>query len=72
MASVAVPAEHRTSGIAVLTTATALSALVASIAFPVAVEWWGNSTAIKGFAAALTVAIVVGAFLLKVGRRRYG
>jgi len=72
MASTAVAEEHRTSGLAVLTAATAISFFVSSILFPQFVDWWGTNTALRAFAGGLAVIIVIGAIALRVRGRRYG
>jgi MFS family permease len=72
MASVASPEGLRTSGLAVLTTATAISALCSGIMWGLFAEWWGVVTTAKAFAVVLAVSIVVSAFVLQVRRRRYG
>ena len=72
MTSVAVPEARRTSGIAVLTTAAALSGFAASLAFGAMWSWWGSTTTVKVFAIALAISIVVGAATLRVRTRMYG
>ncbi len=72
MTSAAVPAEHRTSGLAVLTTATSVSFFVSSILFPQLVDWWGTTAALRAFAVALAAVIMLGAAVLRVRTRRYG
>jgi MFS family permease len=53
----------RTSGLAALTTVTALSRLVASVAFGAAWTFFSGELAVAVFAAALTVALGIAAFL---------
>jgi len=72
MASVASPDALRTSGLAVLTTVTALSALVSGIAWGLFAEWWGLVTTAKVFAVFLGISIVFAAVVLQVRRKRYG
>ena len=72
MASTAIPADLRTSGIAVLTTAASISAIVTGIGWGLLAEWYGLMTTVKVFVVVLGVMVVVGAFLLRVRSRRYG
>jgi hypothetical protein len=72
MASVAVPGELRSSGIAILTTAAALSGFLASLSFGAMWSWWGPSTTIAVFFACLIAMIGISARLLRVNTRSYG
>lgn len=72
MASVATPDGLRTSGLAVLTTAIAISGLVSGIAWGFFAEWWGLVTAVRVFAVLLGAGCLVSAILLRVRARRYG
>ena len=72
MASTAIPREQLSSGIAVLTTAAALSALITSVVFAKLWEWWGSATTIDVFALALCFMTVAAAGLLRVRTRRFG
>jgi MFS family permease len=72
MASTAIPRELRTSGIAVLTTAAALSGIVASVVWGEFADLWGLTTTVKVFAVVLALTSVGSAFLLRVRSRRYG
>ncbi len=72
MASTAIPADLRTSGIAVLTTAASISAIVTGIGWGLMAEWYGLMTTVKVFVVVLGVMVVVGAFMLRVRSRRYG
>ncbi len=72
MASTAIPREQRTSGIAVLTSAAAISAFVSSLGFGAMWSWWGPTTTVKAFAIALAVMIVAAARWLQIRTRRYG
>jgi MFS family permease len=72
MASTAIPRELRTSGIAVLTTAAALSGFVASLGWGYFADTWGLVTTVKVFAVTLGVMVFVGATFLRVRARRYG
>ena len=72
MASTAIPRGQRTSGLAVLTSAAAISAFVSSLGFGAMWSWWGPTTTVKAFAIALAVMIVVAARWLQIRTRRYG
>src|SRR4051794_18016165 len=72
MASVVIPAQRRTSGIAVLTTTAALSGLGASLAFGAFWGWWGATATVRAFLVALAATIVVSASLLRVRSRQFG
>ena len=72
MASTVIPRELRTSGIAVLTTAAALSGIAASTAWGEFANWWGLETTVKVFAVLLGGMTIAGATLLRVRSRRYG
>jgi MFS family permease len=64
LASAIVPPELRSSGLAILTTATGLSRLVGSILFGALWTWWGVEVAIGVMAAGLIAAIAVAALTL--------
>ena len=70
LASVLLPEALRTSGLALLTTATNLARLAASILFGLLWTWQGVSTAVWVFFAALAVATVLAAYLLASPRNR--
>jgi MFS family permease len=72
MTSVAVSEARRSSGIAVLTTAGALSGFAASLTFGAMWSWWGPTTTVKLFAGALGIVIVIAAGMLRVRTRVYG
>jgi len=72
MASTAIPRGQRTSGLAVLTSAAAISAFVSSLGFGALWSWWGPTTTVKIFAIALAAMIVVAARWLQIRTRRYG
>jgi hypothetical protein len=72
MASTAIPRGQRTSGLAVLTSAAAISAFVSSLGLGAMWSWWGPTTTVKAFAIALAVMIVVAARWLQIRTRRYG
>jgi len=72
MASTAIPREKRTSGIAVLTSAAAISGFAASLGFGTMWTWWGPTTTVKAFAVALTCMIAYAAGWLQIRTRRYG
>jgi MFS family permease len=72
MASTAIPRELRTTGIAVLTTAAAVSGIVASVVWGEFADWWGLTTTVKVFAVVLAIMSVTGAVMLRVRGRRYG
>jgi MFS family permease len=59
LASAVVPAGLRTSGLALLTTATGLARLVASLTFGALWTWRGVETAVIGYGAALLAAILL-------------
>jgi MFS family permease len=68
LASGILPAGLRGSGLALLTTATSLSRLVASIAFGWAWTIWGRETAVVAFAVALTFGVAIAAGALRRGK----
>jgi MFS family permease len=70
LASTAVPAELRSSGLALLTTVTATARLVASIVFGLLWSQWGTDSAVACFLAGLVIAIPLCWALL--GRSRGG
>jgi MFS family permease len=65
LASTTVPAELRTSGLALLTTVTATARFVASIVFGALWTWRGTDSAVACFLAALVVALAVSALVLR-------
>jgi len=70
LASGIVPAAVRSSGLALLTTGTAIARLVAAVAFGALWTWAGLQNATLTFVAALLLALVLaGAILLREGRR---
>ncbi|MDQ3871064.1 MAG: MFS transporter, partial [Chloroflexota bacterium] len=64
LASAIVPPELRTSGLALLATATSVSRLVASVLFGVLWTWWDVELAVSFFLGGLVVAIVIAAAAL--------
>ncbi len=64
LASAIVPAELRTSGLALLATATSVSRLLASVLFGVLWTWWDVQVAVSLFLSGLVVAIVLAAAAL--------
>ena len=62
MASAILPAELRTTGIAVLTTLVSLARLVASVLFGALWTWWSVQTAVLLFTGGLIVASLIAAF----------
>jgi hypothetical protein len=58
-ASTLVPPRLRASGLAILTTATGLARLLASVLFGVTWNLWGIELALALFAAALTVVLLL-------------
>ncbi len=65
MASAIVDPAQRTSGLALLTTATSLSRLVSSVVFGALWMWFGPSSATGLFGCALIGGALTGAFVLK-------
>ncbi|HEY7437834.1 MAG TPA: MFS transporter [Acidimicrobiia bacterium] len=65
MASTVVPAELRTSGLAILTTATALATFGASVLFGAWWEWHGPVGSVQLFGVLLGVALIAGWFLFR-------
>jgi ABC-type uncharacterized transport system permease subunit len=65
MASAIVEPSQRTSGLALLTTATSLSRLVSSVVFGAVWMWFGPSSATGLFGWALIGGALTGAFVLK-------
>jgi MFS family permease len=66
LASTAVPEELRGSGMALLTTVTALARLAASLIFGLLWTWWGPDSAVVWFLAGLAVTLpLCGAALLR-------
>jgi len=61
LASPILPAEVRTSGLAVLTTCTTVSRLVASILFGAVWTWWGQDRALLSFLVGLVIVAVAAA-----------
>jgi MFS family permease len=59
LASAVLPPDLRTSGLALLTTATSLARLLASVLFGLLWTWWGMEAAVMWFGAALAGAITV-------------
>jgi MFS family permease len=72
MTSVAVSEARRSSGIAVLTTAAALSGFAASLTFGAMWSWWGPTATVRLFTGALAIVIVIAAVMLRVRTRMYG
>ena len=72
MVSVVVPDELRTSGIALLTTVTAVAGFVASVAFGAWWTWHGPVASVQLFLALLAAALIVGWLLLRVSLRGPG
>ena len=64
LASRVLPAELRTSGLAIVTTATSLARLLASVLFGIVWTWWTMETATYVFLVAVVVAIVLAAVTL--------
>jgi MFS family permease len=64
LASTILPPDLRTRGLALLTTATSLSRLFASVLFGLLWTWWGVEMAVSLFAVALIVAILFTAITL--------
>lgn len=64
MASAVLPADIRTTGIAVLTTATSLCRLVASVVFGAVWTWWSLQTAALLFAVGLGAALLLSAWVI--------
>jgi MFS family permease len=64
LASAELPPSVRTSGLALLTTATSLARLLASVLFGAVWTWWGVETSVMLFAAGLLAAILAAAFVL--------
>jgi MFS family permease len=64
LASAELPATVRTSGLALLTSATNLARLLASVAFGAIWTWWGVETSVEVFAAGLLIVIVAAACIL--------
>ena len=64
LASAVVPAELRTSGLALLATATSVSRLVASVLFGLFWTWWDVQLAVFLFLGGLVVAVVLAAAAL--------
>lgn len=64
LASAALPQELRTSGLGLLTTATGLARLLASVMFGALWSQWGVETAVLLFLAALIVVMIFGAVML--------
>ena len=65
MASSILAAEVRASGLAFLGAAMAVAAFAASAVFGFAWQWWGPTTAVGVFLAAIVAALVFAAALLK-------
>lgn len=68
LASPVLPAELRTSGMALLTTATSLTRLLASVAFGALWTWWGVETAVAVYLGGLVVALVMTVLLFHRAR----
>ena len=68
LASAVVPAAVRTSGLAVVTTATSLARLLASVAFGALWTWRGMEAAVLAFSAILAAAIAFAAIALRGAR----
>jgi MFS family permease len=68
LASPVLPAEVRTTGLAVLTTCTTLARLLASVLFGAAWTWWGVDRALSLFLATLVVATTALALGWKPGK----
>jgi MFS family permease len=64
LASTTLPHDLRTTGLSVLTTATSLARLLASLLFGLAWTWWGMDGALLSFAVAVTAAVALSAVLL--------
>ena len=60
--------QQLTTGLAVVSTITALARLLASSLFGAVWNWWGPTEALEVFAAGLVVAGALAAGLLRVGR----
>lgn len=67
LASAELPAGVRTSGLALLTTATSLARLCASVLFGAVWTWWGVETSVALFAGGLLAVVVAAAFALSRG-----
>lgn len=70
LASAVLPEALRTSGLALLTTATSLARLVASILFGLLWTWWGVEIAVAAFAVGLVVAMLLTIIALIKGKDR--
>ena len=68
LASPVLPAELRTTGLAVLTTCTTLARLLASVLFGAVWTWWGVDWALVLFLATLVVATTASALRWKPGK----
>ncbi len=64
LASAVVPPDLRGSGLALVTTATAVSRLLASLLFGALWMWWGPDRAVTGYLAGLVAAVGLAAALL--------
>ena len=69
MASAVLPAELRTSGLALLTTVSSLTRFAASILFGLVWTFWGPDGAVVAFLVALVVAIPVAGRILSIERQ---
>jgi MFS family permease len=69
MASAVLSPPLRGSGLAIVTTATSLSRLFASVLFGMLWTWWGVETAVVVFLVALAVVVVFAAIVLLRGER---
>jgi MFS family permease len=65
IASVELPPELRTSGMALLTTATGLARLLSSVLFGALWGWWGVETTVSIFGVGLVAAICLAAYELR-------
>jgi MFS family permease len=69
LTSAAVPPASRASGLALLTSATGVSRLVASVVFGAAWTWWGMDSSLRFFGAGLLAALGVAVVSLARSRK---
>jgi MFS family permease len=65
MASVVIPAELRTSGLAILSTGIGLAKMLSSLLFGWSWQVWGSTVTVAGFATALLTGLLVSAMWLR-------
>jgi hypothetical protein len=69
LASRALPADVRATGLALLSTGVGLGRLLASVVFGAFWAWWGPGPAVATFGCALAISLAIASARLRVGGR---